>query len=77
MAQPYISISGYYLYYDEDKYSDDKQAINYLYGLDASEIKTIFDAAYATGEASFRTGYGYDFKITYDYSNKSYTLQPK
>lgn len=77
MSEPYINIFGNYLYYTEDKYTQDKQAIDYLWGLEASEVKTFFDAAFATGQANFTTAYGYDYKIIYDYSSKRYTLEPR
>ena len=74
MADSYINLQGYYLYYDPNNYASEKDAFNYLGKLDASQIKTFFDAAKMDGEANFKSDYGYDYKIVYDYSNKMYTL---
>lgn len=72
----YISFFGYYLYYDANNYKDEKDAFNYLYTLDQSQIKTLFDAAKYDGEANFKSPYGYDYKIIYD-SSKTYTLMKR
>ena len=74
MAQSHTTFYGYWLYYDENNYYDNKDAFKYLGKLDESQIKTFFDAAKLDGEANFKTDYGYDYKIVYDYSEKSYTL---
>ncbi|MDP3779435.1 MAG: hypothetical protein Q8R30_05340 [bacterium] len=77
MSNPHISLHGYWLDYDESSYNDQKDAFNYLYKLDASQIKTLFDAAKYSGEANFKSDYGYDYKIVYDPSERSYTLVKK
>lgn len=74
MSHPYVNYYGYYLYYDDNNYNDNKDAFNYLGKLDASQIKTFFDAAKMNGEANFKTSYGSDYKIVYDYSSKCHTL---
>ena len=74
MSDSHVSLHGYWLYYDENNYADEKDAFNYLYKLDESQIKTLFNAAKYDGEANFKTNYGYDYKIVYDYSAKTYTL---
>ena len=74
MSDAHINLQGYWLYYDENNYADEKDAFNYLCKLDASQIKTFFDAAKMDGEANFKSDYGYDYKIMYDYSTKMYTL---
>lgn len=77
MSQSYLNFQGYYLYYDDDTYHDNKDAFSYLGKLDQSQIKTFFDAAKANGEANFKTDYGYDYKIVYDRSATTYTLLKK
>ena len=77
MSDAYVNLQGYYLYYDADNYASEKDAFNYLYKLDASQIKTFFDAAKLDGEANFKTDYGYDYKIVYDYSKKMYVLNKR
>ncbi|GEM_PF-2200713 len=74
MADAHVNLQGYWLYYDENNYSDTKDGINYLYKLDESQLKTLFDAAKYDGEANFKSSYGYDYKIVFDYSAKTYTL---
>ena len=74
MSDAHINLQGYYLYYDENNYASEKDAFSYLYKLDQSQIKTLFDAAKYDGEANFKTDYGYDYKIVYDFSEKIYTL---
>lgn len=74
MSQPYVNYYGYYLYYDGNNYNDNKDAFNYLGKLDASQIKTFFDAAKIDGEANFKTNYGSDYKIVYDHSSKCHML---
>ena len=74
MSDAHISLYGYWLYYDENNYAAEKDVFNYLYKLDESQIKTFFDAAKMNGEANFKSDYGYDYKIMYDYSTKMYTL---
>lgn len=70
---------GYIIYYDEDKYSDYRSAIDYLcgdrYGIDQNELKTLFDAAFATGTADFETSFQEDFRIRYDFQTRAYTLE--
>lgn len=72
MSSSHTSFYGYWLYYDDDHLSDLKDAFNYFGELDESQIKTFFDAAKIDGEANFKSGYGYDYKIVY--SDKVYTL---
>ena len=74
MSDAYLNLHGYYLYYDENNYTADKDALDYMYKLDESQMKTLFDAAQMDGEANFKTDYGYDYKIVYDYSTKMHTL---
>ena len=74
MAQYYLNLHGYYLYYEEELYASDRDAFDYLESLNENEIKTLFDAAYADGGSEFKTTYGNDYRIIYDYSNKMYTL---
>ncbi len=74
MSESYANFYGYYLYYDDNSYKDNKDAFSYLNKLDQSQIKTFFDAAKVDGEANFKTSYGADYKIVYDYSSKAYTL---
>ena len=77
MAQTYIKLHGYWLYYDDAKYNEYKDVIYYLETLEEGELKTFFDAAYADGKADFETKYGYNYSIVYDYSSKIYTLEPR
>ncbi len=77
MSNPYVNLQGYWLYYDENNYADEKDAFTYLYKLDQSQIKTLFDAAKYDGEANFKSDYGYNYKIVYDFSGRSYILVKK
>ena len=77
MSDTYINLQGYYLYYDPNNYANEKDVFNYLYKLDQSQIKTLFDAAKYDGEANFKTDYGNDYKIVFDFSSKIYTLMKR
>lgn len=74
MAQYHLNLHGYYLYYEEELYASDRDAFDYLGSLNENQVKTLFDGAYADGDAEFKTTYGYDYKILYDYSSQMYTL---
>ena len=74
MSESHANFFGYWLYYDGDDYSNQKDAFSYLNKLDENQIKTFFDAAKVSGEANFKGSYGSNYKIVYDYSSKTYTL---
>ena len=76
-----LQIAGQYLYYEYDNYAALNSAIQYLeggrYGIDPEEVKTLFDAACAKGEAPFETQSGENFSIKYDYRSRTYTLEKR
>lgn len=81
MALTPLQIAGQYLYYEYDNHAAFDSAIQYLgggkYGIDPEEVKTLFDAATAKGEAPFETQSGENFMIKYDYSSRAYTLEKR
>lgn len=81
MSLTHIEIAGHYLYYEYDNYAALDSVLQYLqggkYGIDPEEVKTLFDAATAKGEAHFETQSGENFTIKYDYSSRAYTLEKR